>query len=176
MIYEMSNDNKTSARRSPARRQVSSSSISTTTSELIIKKIPSSWKSIFSLATMVIVDKPFVNMRWIVNNFQMPPRTPSAQGHAPSPSPLPNQRLILSEILFINFLLLQLQLPYFKNTFPVFFKITFLSQAFLGQVLCWTNKHKDCWRRPAKKTGENLRQNIRETFKKNKLTTAHRKD
>ena len=172
----MSGGNKSLARRSPARRQVPSSAISTATSTLIIKKIPSSWKSILILATMVIVDKPFLNIGWKVNNFQMPPRTPSAQGHAPSPSPLPNQRLILSKIFLIHFLLLQSQLLRFKNTFPVFFKITFLSEAFLGQVLCWTNKHKDCWRRPAKKTGENLLQNIRETFKRHKLTKAHWKD
>ena len=33
-------------------------------------------------------------------------------------------------------------------------KITFVSQAFPGQVHCSTSKHKDCWKRRAKKTGD----------------------
>ena len=35
-----------------------------------------------------------------------------------------------------------------------FLKITFVSQAFPGQVHCSTSKHKDCWKRRAKKTGD----------------------
>ena len=42
----------------------------------------------------------------------------------------------------------------FLQNHTSFFKITFLSQAFPGQVHCSTSKHKDCWKRRAKKTGD----------------------
>ena len=145
-------------------------------------KIPSSWKSIISLATMVVVDKI-----WIVHEHLIKSEHFSdAATHSISTGPCTlafsssKPEVTSSKIFLIHFLLLHnsFLLKNLKTSFDSFplVQIIFLSEAFLGQVLCWTNKHKDCWRRPAKKTGENLRQNIRETFKKNKLTTAHRKD
>ena len=131
MKYEMSGRNKPLARRSPFRRQVSSSAISTATSMLMIKRYLL-LKSLSSAWTMDVVHKIWIVHLEIKNKFQMPPRTPSAQGHAPSPSPLPTQRWLCAKSFWFISLILQYNnsLIFSKSHFPPSLKLHFTLKHF----------------------------------------------
>ena len=173
MKYEMSAGNKSSARRCPARRQVPPLAISTATSTLMINRylLPESLSSAWQPWLSLTKSELFIYKYW--TNFRC--------RHALHQHRVMHLRLLLfqprGDLAWNPFDSFppSSKSHFWKNLYKPywlispFFKLFFLSQAFLGQVLCWTNKHKDCWRRRAKKTGEN----IRETFKRNKLTKAH---